>query len=64
MKMDNLPQQLKNANMSVFYLIRDFPLYGLIDKKLGTKIVKHKGERTPLLNLCNTNLKPFSDFGD
>ncbi len=64
MKMDNLPQQLKNANMNVFYLIRDFPLYGLIDKKLGTQIVKHKGERTPLLNLCNTNLKPFSDFGN
>ena len=33
MKMDNLPQQFKNANMSVFYQIKNFPLGGLIDRK-------------------------------
>jgi hypothetical protein len=60
MKMDNIPQQLKNANMSVYYRIRDFPLNGLIDKKLGTKFDKLPKEPIPLLSFCNfTNIRPF-----
>ena len=62
MKMDNIPQQLKNANMSVFYHIRDFPLGGLVDKKLGTKFDRYQGEQIPLSSFCNINLNPFLDF--
>ena len=37
MKSDSLVQQFKNANMSVLYHIRNFPLGGLIDKNLSSK---------------------------
>ena len=62
MKMDNLPRQLKNANMSVYYKIRDFPIYSLVDKKYGTKFETHSGEGIPLLNFCKISIKPFMDF--
>lgn len=62
MKMDNLAQQFKNANMSITYYIKPFPLGNLIDKKLGDDFENCRKEYVPLSNFCNTNFNPFIEF--
>ena len=62
MKMDNLAQQFKNANMNITYYIKPFPLGNLIDKKLGDDFENCSKEYVPLSNFCNTNFNPFIEF--
>ena len=64
MKMDNLQKQFNNANMDIFYHIKDFPLYGLLNKTLidKNKIVKNVGEMIPLLTFCDINNASFLSF--
>ena len=65
MKSDSLVQQFKNANMSVLYHIRPFPLGGLIDKNLSSKFkfeIYNDGEDIPLSTFCNINFNPFKNF--
>ena len=64
MKMDNLQKQFNNANMDIFYHIKDFPLYGLLNKTLidKNKIDKNIGEMIPLLTFCQINIAPFLSF--
>jgi hypothetical protein len=62
MKMDNIQKQLYNANLSIFYRIRDFPLYTLFNKTYFKKVEKHFGEGIPLSTLCKMDLKPFESF--
>ena len=65
MKMDNLQKQFNNANMNVFYKVRDFPLYGLLNKTIIQKnhLEKHESsERIPLSTFCDINTIPFSTF--
>ena len=64
MKMDNLPKQFKNANMNVTYYIKNFPLGGLINRKLASTFNITNGEKYifPLSNFCNLNITPFLLF--
>ena len=62
MKMDNIQKQLYNANLSIFYRIRDFPLYTLFNKSYIKKIEKHSGESLPLSTLCKMDLEPFESY--
>lgn len=62
MKMDNIQKQLYNANLSIFYRIRDFPLYTLFNKSYIENIEKHSGESLPLSTLCKMDLEPFESF--
>ena len=65
MKMDNLQKQFNNANMNIFYKIRDFPIYGLLNKTITGKnqVEKYKSsERIPLSTFCNISTIPFSNF--
>ena len=62
MAFDSLPQQFKNANMSVSYQIRNFPLGQLINKNLMPKYEFVKGEVNPLSRFCEGNIKFFEDY--
>ena len=62
MKSDNIQKQLYYANLSIFYRIRDFPLYNLLNKSYIKNIEKYDGENTPLSTLCKMNLEPFEAF--
>ena len=62
MKMDNIQKQLYNANLSIFYRVRDFPLYTLFNKSYIKKLEKHYGESLPLSTLCDIDLKPFESY--
>ena len=62
MKMDNIQKQLYNANLSIFYRIRDFPLYTLFNKSYIKKIEKHYGESLPLSTLCKIDITPFESY--
>ena len=62
MKMDNIQKQLYNANLSIFYRVRDFPLYTLFNKSYIKKLEKHFGESLPLSTLCDIDLKPFESY--
>ena len=62
---DSLPKQFKNANMNVFYKIRNFPLGTLIKKDLMNKIEMHSGESIPLFKFCeNNNLSFYQSYSD
>ena len=62
MEFDSLAQQFKNANMSVFYKIRKFPLKQLINENLLTKFELHQGEANPLSKLCERDIYFFQDY--
>ena len=67
MKIDNLQKQFHNANMNVFYRVRTFPIYGLLNKTINDKdqIENYKGsERIPLSTFCDLDTFPFSNFKD
>ena len=59
MKSDNIQKQLYYANLSIFYRIRDFPLYNLFNKSYIKNIEKYEGENIPLSEFCKINLEPF-----
>ena len=61
-RIDNLAQQFKMANMTVFYKARSFPLDTLIDKKFADKFEIYKGEEYPLESVCKINLDKLNDF--
>ena len=61
MKMDNLAQQFKNANMNITYYVRPFPLGNLIDKKLGN-FANFESDLLPLSNFCDIIFNPFIVF--
>ena len=61
-KIDNLAQQFKMANMTVFYKVRSYPLDTLIDKKFTAKFEVYKREEYPLENVCIINLDKLNDF--
>ena len=52
-KIDNMAQQFKKANMKIYYKARNFPLDTLIDKKFADIFELYKGENYLLKNLCN-----------
>ena len=64
MAFDSLPQQFKNANMSVSYQIRNFPLGQLINKNLMPKYEFVQGEVNPLSRFCEGNIKFFEDYNE
>ena len=66
MKMDNLQQQFYNSKMDVFYKVKDFPLYGLFNKKIIKKnrIELYEGEDLPLIFFCDIDINPFLSFED
>ena len=61
---DNLAQQFKMANMTVFYKTRSFPLDTLIDKKFADKFEVYQGEGYPLENVCIIDLNKVYEFSD
>ena len=65
MKMDNIQKQFINAKMEVFYNVKDFPIYGLINKTLiNQKLFKlYPGEISPLYSFCDIHIKPVYIFG-
>ena len=65
MKMDNLQKQFNNANLDIFYRIKNFPLYGLFNKTLidKKKLDKEYKEKFPLIECCDINIQPFVNFG-
>ena len=62
MKSDNIQKQFYNANFSIFYRIRDFPLYNLFNKSYIKKIERYGGENTPLSAFCNIDFGSFEEF--
>ena len=62
MKSDNIQKQLYYANSSIFYRIRDFPLYNLFNKSYIKKIERYSGENTPLSEFCKIDSGPFEEF--
>jgi len=62
MKSDNIQKQFYNANFSIFYRIRDFPLYTLFNKSYIKKIEKYRGESFPLATFCNIDIGSFETF--
>ena len=65
MKMDNLQKQLINAKIDTFYNVRNFPIYGLINKTLiDQKLFKlYTGEPSPLYSFCDVDIGPINEFG-
>ena len=61
-KIDNLAQQIKMANMTVFYKVRSYPLDTLIDKKFADKFEVYQGEEYPLENVCIISLDKLDNF--
>ena len=62
MKMDNIQKQLYNANLSIFYYLREFPLYTLLNKSIIDVFENYNGEIIPLLTLCPIEKEPFESF--